>query len=380
MNKIGIVGYGKMGKEIFHFYYPQCKNTSFVVFCRHGKEQHRADLERELQKMLRRKRITEEIFEFQRENLRFTDNLSDFSDCDMVIESVAEDIDVKKSIFTALEKIVTPGCLLLTNTSSLSIERIFGDISARERCFGLHFFYPLKLTSFVELNLLPQNPPEIAECVSEWVESHRKCALKFREPYHMYLNQFIFTAISTAIFFRNESGCPVNQLENAFGKFFPTGGIFGLIDSIGLELLTKNAGAFRMKRTENLHSYGISEMKKWTDSGFSEEPNTFLAEICEREKNIPEKEICFPPEYLIALLMNEAVSTADECGIEPEMLFEALQESVGTAETFAEYYGKIGGNALRNMIAELHRYRPDFFPQPNEEEKWENYFNKEKQL
>lgn len=375
MNKIGIVGYGKMGKEIFHFYYPKCTNTSFVIFCRHDKEQHKAELERELQKMLRRKRITEEIFEFQRENLRFTDDWNDFSDCEMIIESAAEDIDVKKSIFSSLEKVTADDCLLLTNTSSLLIERIFEDIAHPERCFGLHFFYPLKLTSFAELNLLPQSSPQAVSRVKDWVESHGKRALEFREPYHMYLNQFIFTAISSAIFFRSESGCSVDSLESAFAEFFPIGGIFGLIDSIGLELLTKNAGSFRMKRTENLHNFAVSEMNKWVDCGLSKTPNTFLAEIREHEKNIPDKEIDFPTECLIALLMNEAISAAEECQIKPELLIEALRESVGAADPFSEYYKKFGAAHFLNIAAKLHEYKPDFFSLPNNEDKWEKYFN-----
>lgn len=110
MNKIGIVGYGKMGREIFWFYYTQCRNTSFVIFCRHDQEQYKAELDKELQKMLRRKRITEDIFEFQRENLCFTDNWSDFTDCDMFIESAAENIEVKKSIFASIESIVNKEC------------------------------------------------------------------------------------------------------------------------------------------------------------------------------------------------------------------------------------------------------------------------------
>lgn len=375
MNKIGIVGYGKMGREIFRFYYPQCRNTSFVIFCRHDQERYKAELDKELQKILRRKRITEEIFEFQRENLRFTDNWSDFSDCDMIIESTAENIEVKKSIFASIESVVNKECLLLTNTSSLSIEKIFEDTAHRERCFGLHFFYPLKLTSFAELNLIPQNDTKDVERVKQWVESHGKRTLEFYQPFHMYLNQFIFTAISAAIYFRNESGCSVDSLEKAFGEFFPIGGIFGLIDSIGLGILTQNAGSFRMKRTENLHNYGIDMMKKWTDCGFSKEPNTFLAEIRDHEKNVPEKEIDFPIECIIALLMNEAICAAEECHTESELLIEALQDSIGIAEPFSVYYEKITADSLWNMSAKLHENNPEIFPLPNEKNKWGKYFN-----
>lgn len=376
MNKIGIIGYGKMGKEIFRFYYPQCKNTAFSIYCRHDKEQHKAELDKELQKMLRRKRITEEVFAFQQENLRFTDDWQDLSGCDMIIESASEDLDAKRSIFASLEKIVSPDCLFLTNTSSLAIDKIFEDIAEKERCFGLHFFYPLKLTSFAELNLLPENDPDSVERVKNWVEAHGKRALEFYAPYHMYLNQFMFTAISAAVYFRNECGCSVDSLEAALRKFFPIGGIFGLINSIGLGLLTKSADSFRMERTISLHNYGMDMMKNWVDSGFSELPDTFMEAVKEAEKNIPEKEIAFPVEVIIALLMNEAIYAAEEYKNGSELLFEALQDTMGTGGTFADYYKEFGAERLSYLAKKLHEYEPKLFSSANSEDKWKKYFEK----
>ncbi len=70
-----------------------------------------------------------------------------------------------------------------------------------------------------------------------------------------------------------------------------------------------------MKRIENLHNFAVSEMNKWVDCGFPKTLNTFLTEIRDYEKNIPDKEINFPTECLIALLMNETISAAEECRI-----------------------------------------------------------------
>lgn len=375
MKKIGIVGYGKMGKEIFQFYYPQCKNTAFVVYCRHDNELHEAELNKALQKMLRRKRISEETFAFQQKNIYFTDCWQEFSDCDMVIESAVENLDVKKSIFSQLEQIVSDKCLLLTNTSSLPIDRIFRDMLHPERCFGLHYFYPLKLTGFAELNLLPENNSSDVKPVYDWVAAHGKQPLIFHEPYHMYLNQFLFTAISAGLYFHDESGCSIDRLENAFRKYFPIGGLFGLIDSIGLKLLTESADSFYIKRLMELKKYGVSVMTNWVSSGVSEEPNTFLSSIREREKDLPDKEISFPTESIIALLMNEAIYAAEECEAEPQLLLEALQDTVGLAEPFSEYFKLFGAERLMALTAELHEKAPLLFPEPNTLNHWKKYYD-----
>lgn len=374
MKKIGIVGYGKMGKDIFQFYYPQCKETSFVIFCRHNKELHKSELEKSLQKMLRRKRITEETYEFQKENLHFTDNWSDFSDCDMVIESATEDLEVKKNIFSSLEQNVSEKCILLTNTSSLLLNNIFQDMLHPERCFGLHFFYPMKLTGFAELNLLPENKDYYVKIVHDWVSAYGKRPLSFFAPYHMYLNQFLFTAVSAGIYFHHESGCSIETLETEFRPYFPIGGLFGLIDSIGLGLLTKNADSFSIERMKELKNYGFSVMIKWISSGIPEEPNSFMSAIKEYEKDNTNKAILFPTESIVALLMNEAIYAAEECKIDSHLLIDSLQDTIGLAGTFTEYYQKIGKERLLNITGMLHEKSPLLFPEPNNEKYWDKYY------
>jgi 3-hydroxyacyl-CoA dehydrogenase len=76
---------------------------------------------------------------------------SAFADADWVIEAVFEDLAVKKQVFAELEKIVTPECVLATNTSSLSVTAMSEELAHPERVVGFHFFNPVDVMPLVEV-------------------------------------------------------------------------------------------------------------------------------------------------------------------------------------------------------------------------------------
>jgi 3-hydroxybutyryl-CoA dehydrogenase len=79
------------------------------------------------------------------------DALSAFADCGLVIEAIVENLDVKRDLFTTLERIVNAECVLGTNTSSLSVTAIAGTCAHPERVIGIHFFNPAPVLPLVEI-------------------------------------------------------------------------------------------------------------------------------------------------------------------------------------------------------------------------------------
>jgi 3-hydroxybutyryl-CoA dehydrogenase len=88
-------------------------------------------------------------------------SLSEFADCGLVIEAVVENLEVKRSLFTELEGIVGPGCILATNTSSLSITAIAAGMRVPPRFVGMHFFNPAPLMALVEVVAGLGTAPEV---------------------------------------------------------------------------------------------------------------------------------------------------------------------------------------------------------------------------
>ena len=131
--KIGIVGYGKMGKDIFSLFFDKLPDAQFVVIDLFGAEENTAALLKTLGKSLKRKKLTEEQYEYKKNSFVFTDDTSALSGCDVVIEAVFENMDAKKELFAKAAAAVSDDCLLLTNTSSLDIPTVFADIPNPER-------------------------------------------------------------------------------------------------------------------------------------------------------------------------------------------------------------------------------------------------------
>src|SRR5207253_991231 len=80
-----------------------------------------------------------------------TTEFAPFADCDVVIEAITENLDAKKAVFTALDKVVKAGALFASNTSSISITQMAGCTSRPERFIGLHFFNPPPVMKLLEI-------------------------------------------------------------------------------------------------------------------------------------------------------------------------------------------------------------------------------------
>ena len=352
--KIGIVGYGKMGKDIFSLFFDKLSGAEFVVMDTRGTGENTAALIKSLDKQLKRKKITEEQYAAKKSSFLFTDKAEDLAGCDAVIEAVFEDLTVKKTLFGKLAEIVGRDCLLLTNTSSLSIADIFADIAGKERCFGMHFFYPVKLTGYTELNVLPENAPEAVEKARAMVTEAGKKAIVFSGAYHIYLNQILSCMVAHAIYLRESMGVSVSELRKAFAGVFPVADPFEVLDSVGLGLMAGKPDSFLLERNKGLLAYSCEQMNKWLDEGCAKEPGSFLDFISERESDSG-RDASDAKLSITALILNELVNALeDNRNSDQAVLTDAVQDTVGIAETPAYYYKEYGAETI---FSELERLR-----------------------
>ena len=203
---IGIIGYGKMGKDIFSLFFDKLPDAVITVLEIADAEKNTAAVIKTLDKSLKRKKLSQEQYDFKKDSFRFTDDVNDMKDCDIIIEAIFEDIRAKQELFGKLAGIVSDKCLLLTNTSSLDISEVFSGIPNNERCFGLHFFYPVKLTGFVELNILPGTSEEAMDRAKALVTAGGKKPVVFSGKYHIYLNQILSCMVAHARYMQKSSG------------------------------------------------------------------------------------------------------------------------------------------------------------------------------
>lgn len=109
--------------------------------------------------------------------LRTSTDYGDFTGCGLVVEAVPEDFGLKSAALADVEGRLGPDAWLATNTSSLSVAELAGQLRRPERFCGLHFFNPVPASLLVEVVLGPATGPELAAATKEWVQTLGKTAV-----------------------------------------------------------------------------------------------------------------------------------------------------------------------------------------------------------
>ncbi len=114
-----------------------------------------------------------------------------FADCDLVLEAVFEEMAVKKEVFAELERVVTPECVLATNTSSLPVTEMGSDLEHPERVVGMHFFNPVAVLPLVELVRTPQTDDETLATAWAVTKKLRKTGVLVRDAPAFVVNRLL---------------------------------------------------------------------------------------------------------------------------------------------------------------------------------------------
>jgi 3-hydroxybutyryl-CoA dehydrogenase len=164
---IGVIGAGAMGAGIAQVA-AQAGHQVKLYDNREGVAQTSIDsMAKQLAKLVERNKFTVDQVQQILARLSVANSLEDFSDTGLVVEAIVENIDVKKSIFDALETICSANCILASNTSSISITRLAAGMKHPERMVGMHFFNPAPIMKLVEVVSGLATDSEVATCVYE---------------------------------------------------------------------------------------------------------------------------------------------------------------------------------------------------------------------
>jgi 3-hydroxyacyl-CoA dehydrogenase/enoyl-CoA hydratase/carnithine racemase len=152
VTKVGIVGAGLMASQLALLFARRLEVPVVLT----DLDQARIDkglsyVHTEIDKMVGKKRLDEGKAAKLRGLVTGSVDKSVFADASLVVEAVFEDLGVKKQVWAELEKIVTPECVLATNTSSLSVTAMAADLEHPERVVGLHFFNPVAVMPLLEI-------------------------------------------------------------------------------------------------------------------------------------------------------------------------------------------------------------------------------------
>ncbi len=152
VTKVGIVGAGLMASQLAMLFVQRLE----VPIVMTDLDQDRVDkglgyVHAEVDKLLGRGRVSPDRANRLKALVSSSTSKGDFADADFVIEAVFEEITIKKQVFAEIEAVVSPTCILATNTSSLSITQMAADLKNPERVVGFHFFNPVAVMPLLEI-------------------------------------------------------------------------------------------------------------------------------------------------------------------------------------------------------------------------------------
>jgi 3-hydroxybutyryl-CoA dehydrogenase len=236
IERLGIVGSGIMGSGIAEV---AAKAGSTVVL--RSRKQESADamvaaLGTSLAKQVSRGKLDEAEAEAVNGRVSATADLEALADCDMVIESVVEDLDVKKQLFVELDRIVKPGAILATNTSTLPVVEMAVETARPERVVGVHFFNPAAAMSLVEIvRTLLSSDETVAEAVA-FAEACGKGPVVVEDRAGFIVNALLFPYLNNAVRMLENRTASRDDIDAAMkgGCGFPMGPL-ALLDLVGLD-------------------------------------------------------------------------------------------------------------------------------------------------
>lgn len=236
IRKVGVVGCGLMGGGIAQ----TCAQSGYETVVR---EVNQALLDKGLARiygawdmMAGKGKLSQEQVAQNRARLHGTLDMEDFADCDLVIEAVIENMEEKLRIFPALDRIVKPEGLLLTNTSSLNVTQM-GAVTRRPgQVCGMHFFNPAPVMKLVEIARTILTTDETIGTVRGFAESLGKTPVMAKDTAGFIVNFLLIPYLIAAIRMLENGVASRDDIDTAMnlGCGYPMGP-FTLLDYVGLD-------------------------------------------------------------------------------------------------------------------------------------------------
>lgn len=237
MKKIFVLGAGTMGAGIVQAF----AQKGYEVIVRDIKQEFVdrgiAGIEKSLTRLVSKEKITEEVKNDILSRISGTVDMDMAKDCDLVIEAAVENMDIKKSIFSELDKICKPETILASNTSSLSITEVASATNRPDKVIGMHFFNPAPVMKLVEIINGMATSKETFDAVKEVSENIGKSPVEVAEAPGFVVNRILIPMINEAAGILAEGIASEEDIDTAMklGANHPMGPL-ALGDLIGLDV------------------------------------------------------------------------------------------------------------------------------------------------
>ena len=236
MKRIAVIGAGQMGNGITQVAASAGYEVLMVDIKQEFVDKGMATIQKSLSKLVSKERMSQSDADETLARITTTTNRNDCADVDLVVEAVPEILDLKTSIFSELDEICKPECILASNTSSISISTIADATSRPDKVIGMHFMNPVPIMKLVEIINGEQTSEATNSAVVEAAQKMGKTALSCNDSPGFVSNRILCPMLNEAILTLQEGVAEPAAIDGIMklGMNHPIGPL-ALSDLIGLD-------------------------------------------------------------------------------------------------------------------------------------------------
>ena len=212
--------------------------------------------------------ITEKEYVIKTESSKITSIINDLSDCDLVIETINEDIELKRNLFKSIDVIVKQESIFTSNSSSIIPSLLTPSVSRKDKFSGLHFFFPVAIKNIVELITNSFTSSETKELLINFIKQINKKPFLQNEEHAFILNRLFldFQTCAYNIFLEGKLSC--KEIDDIVKEHLFPIGVFEFFDHVGIDTMLFSVKTYT-RNSENLEFYIplISKMEEMVTAG-----------------------------------------------------------------------------------------------------------------
>ena len=235
---VGVLGAGQMGLGIAQAA-ARAGLVSIMAKATPGAlDAQRGKVEKQLEKDVERGKLTAADHGALLERLRWSTKLEDLASADIVIESIVEELPVKREHFARLDGIVQERAIFATNTSTLTVAEMASATKRPDRFIGLHFFNPVQMMKLLEVIRSVASSDEAFQAGVEWGKSLGKLTVETKDKAGFIVNRLLVPYMLDAIRAYEEGVGTITEIDEAMkaGAGHPMGPLT-LADFVGLDTM-----------------------------------------------------------------------------------------------------------------------------------------------
>jgi 3-hydroxyacyl-CoA dehydrogenase len=283
--KIGLIGAGLMASQLATLFLrrlgvPIVMKDIKQEFLDKGTYYVREELNRQVQKG----RMEPSKADYLMSLVHPTLDYAEFSDCNLVLEAVFEEMDLKQKVFAEAEEVVSEQCILATNTSSLSVAEMTSKLKNPQRVVGLHFFNPVALLPLLEIIRTEGTSEEVLATAYEFSKRLRKSGVLVKDSPGFLVNRLLSSWMKVPLM-AADGGNTFLEVDEAIRSLGMPMGPFTLIGFVGAEValhvnrVMNKAFGDRFPVSENLVRFVETRKKAFyvlTEQGIEMDPEVVI--------------------------------------------------------------------------------------------------------